>query len=76
MTIEEQIEQIHIEDCPTCGGGGYLDEECGSVFTVNCLDCGSHTVTVDIKNGDKLAAAQRAADLWNMGKVITCSLGE
>lgn len=73
----ESIEKIELLDCPSCGGPGLLEEECGSGFCVACMDCGSQTVIIDFKSeGEKLGAAQKAADLWNTGKVISSSPGE
>ena len=37
-----------------------------------CLECGCHSVSVDFNSEDeKLDAAKKTAELWNMGKVIT-----
>ncbi len=73
----ESIEKIELLDCPLCGGPGLLEEECGSGFCVTCMDCGSQTVIIDFKSeGEKFGAAQKAADLWNTGKVISSSPGE
>ena len=36
------------------------------------MDCGAHTVNVEFKTpAERLDAAQRAARLWNIGKVLT-----
>lgn len=71
------FEQIEIYDCPHCGGGGILEEECGSGFYVGCIECGCHSVVIDFKNEEgKLEAARRTAELWNMGKVISSEPGE
>lgn len=73
----EIYEKIELQDCPLCDGGALLEEESGSGFYVSCLDCGCHTAIIDFRSEDeKLAAAQKTADLWNMGKVITSSPGE
>lgn len=72
----ELFEKILLNDCPLCGGDSLLEEENGS-FYVSCLDCGCHTVPIDFKTEQgKQDAAQRAADLWNMGKVISSNPGE
>ena len=77
MTIQEEIEAIEIQDCPLCDGGGLLEEEYGSSFYVSCLLCGCHTVNISFKNEkEKLEAAKRAADLWNIGKVLSMGPGE
>lgn len=71
------IDDILLEDCPTCGGSGLLEEECKSGYSVYCLDCASRTVTIDFKSEEgKYDAAKKAADLWNTGKVIIASPGE
>lgn len=70
-------EQINLQDCPLCDGGSILEEEGNSGFYAMCLDCGAQTVIVDYKSeDDKLRAAQRAAHLWNIGKVLKMSPGE
>lgn len=77
IEMQEKIDKIELMDCPSCGGSGLLEEESGSGFCVTCLDCGSQTVIIDFKSEDgKISAAQKAADLWNTGKVISCSPGE
>lgn len=74
MDIEEQIE---LYDCPLCGGGALLEEECGCSYYVMCLECGCHSVNIDFKSEEgRLDAAKRTAELWNMGKVISSSPGE
>ncbi len=37
------FDEIHIQDCPYCGGAGLLEEESGMSWYVICVDCGSHT---------------------------------
>ena len=52
-------------------------EEDGSSFYVACVDCGSHSVNIDYKGAsDRKEAAERAAGLWNTGKVISSHPGE
>lgn len=71
------FDEIELQDCPICGGAGLLEEEGGASFYVSCLDCGSRTVNIDYKEKEKAKeAAQRAADLWNTGKVISSHPGE
>ena len=49
----------------------------GNSFYVACMDCGSRSVNIDYKEEAKREdAAQRAADLWNTGKVISSHPGE
>ncbi|MCR4695530.1 MAG: Lar family restriction alleviation protein [Pseudobutyrivibrio sp.] len=70
-------ENIELHDCPICGGPALMEEEMGSGYSVSCLDCGSHTGIIDFKSEDgRLQAAERAAMLWNTGKVINSAPGE
>ena len=63
--------KINLQDCPICGGAGLLEEEQGWCFYVSCLDCGAHSVEGAYrKSEDREDAARRAADVWNLGKVI------
>lgn len=74
MNIDELVE---ISDCPVCGGGAILEEECGNSYYVMCTECGAHSVNIDFKTEEeRLAAAQRTALLWNTGKVIRSEPGE
>ena len=69
-------ENIDLHDCPICGGPGLIEEE-DKGFYVACLDCGSYTGTVGFKaDSEKLSAAEKAAMLWNTGKVINSAPGE
>lgn len=71
------FDKIELQDCPICGGAGLLEEENGNNFYVACMDCGSRSVNIDYKEEAKREdAAQRAADLWNTGKVISSHPGE
>lgn len=68
-------EEITLQDCPYCGGAGLLEEDNG--WYVMCLDCGSQTGTIDYRTPDeRLEAAQKAAYLWNIGKVLRSSVGD
>ena len=70
------IESIEIHDCPLCGSAGLLEEEDGGFYVV-CCDCGSYTGTVGYKEqSGRQEAAERAAMLWNTGKVINSAPGE
>jgi hypothetical protein len=41
------------------------------------MDCGSQTASFDFKTREeRKVAAQKAANLWNMGKVVRSDLGE
>lgn len=62
---------IFLEDCPYCGGPGYLEEENGWCWYVVCADCGSQTGEFPYrKPEDREEAAKTAARIWNMGKVV------
>ena len=64
-------EFLDLEICPICGGNGILEEEAGGLY-IMCLECGCHSVSVDFNSEDeKLDAAKKTVELWNMGKVIT-----
>lgn len=72
----ELYELFELQDCPECAGPGLLEDD-GYGFTVTCMDCGCHTVDIGFRNeSEKKEAARRAADLWNMGKVISSAPGE
>ena len=74
MDIRQEIDLL---DCPRCQGPALLEEENGWCYYVMCLDCGCHTAEVEFKSAEeRLAAAQQAARLWHMGKVISSDPGE
>ncbi len=69
--------EITLQDCPYCGGPGLLEEEHGWCFYVMCMDCGSQTAHFEYKTPDeRLDAAKKAANLWNIGKVIRANAGD
>ena len=71
------LENIQLLDCPICGGAGILEEEYGWCIYVSCLDCGCHTAEFEFRSDDeRLETARRAADIWNMGKVVSGNPGE
>lgn len=71
------FKDIELFDCPLCHGAGLLEEEAGWCIYATCLDCGCHTAEVPYKTEDeRIEAARRAANTWNMGKVISHSPGE
>ena len=71
------FDEIDLSDCPHCGGVGCIEEEGGWCVYVQCLDCGAHTSYVPFESdGERLDAAGRAADNWNMRKVIAPGPGE
>lgn len=73
----DTLNDISLQDCPICQGAGLLEEENGWCFYVSCMDCGCHTAEVSYKTQEqRLNAAQQAAMLWNIGKVISSSPGD
>jgi len=73
----DHLNDIELLDCPICHGTGLLEEENGWCLYVSCLDCGCHTAEVSFKTPEeRLQAAQHAATLWNIGKVIPSGPGE
>ena len=74
MSIFKEFELL---DCPYCGGPGLLEEEHGWCFYAMCLDCGSQTAHFEYKSPDERPeAAKKAANLWNIGKVIRANAGD
>ena len=60
-----------LEDCPVCGGSGFVSHESGWNVQVECIDCSAHTVYVAYSNdSEKTDAEKQVVRLWNMGKVI------
>ena len=63
-------DKIQLLDCPYCGGTGVLEEEHGWSWYVVCADCGAHSGFCGYENvEDRFEAAQKAAMVWNRGKV-------
>ncbi|MBE5913566.1 Restriction alleviation protein Lar [Pseudobutyrivibrio ruminis] len=74
--MSDFTENIDIHDCPICGGAGLIEAEDHGYY-VACLDCGSYTGTVGFKTEEgRQEAAEKAAMLWNTGKVINSAPGE
>ncbi len=70
-------EEMLLEECPMCRGGGMIMHEGGWNVQVECADCGSHTVYVEYENDAEKAEAERmVVRLWNLGKVIKANPGE
>ena len=70
-------EKIVLQDCPICRGPGLLEEENGWCWYVMCMDCGAQTAPFEYKTPEeRLEAAEKAAHLWNIGKVIRSDNGE
>lgn len=75
--MDHVFEHINLQECPQCDGPALIQEEDGWCVYVECLDCGCHSAELTYKNeGERMAAAQSVADLWNMGKVIKSCVGE
>ena len=73
----DPFKDIDLQDCPVCHGPGLIQEENGWCLYVECLDCACHTAELAYNNDqERLNAAQQAAHLWNVGKVIQSSPGE
>lgn len=69
--------EIDLQDCPRCNGPALMEEESGWCYYVTCCDCGCHTAEVAFKNAkEKDEAMQKAAHLWNIGKVLSSEPGE
>lgn len=67
----DEIYEIDLQDCPVCGGAGLMEDEQGWCIYVSCAECGSHTAHAAYETpAERLTAAQQAAHLWNIGKVI------
>ena len=70
-------EEMILEECPMCRGGGMIQHEGGWNVQVECADCGSHTVYVEYANDTEKTEAERmVVRLWNLGKVIKANPGE
>ena len=73
----ELFEDIELFDCPLCRGAGLIEVECGWCVYVTCMDCGCHTAEVPYNTPEeKIKAAQQAAHIWNIGKVLSSNPGE
>ena len=73
----EIYKELELQDCPHCGGPALLEEEAGWCWYVMCLDCGAQTAPIEYKTPeDRRAAAEKAAHLWNIGKVVRQENGE
>ena len=74
MDIHREIE---LQDCPFCGGAGLLEEENGWCWYVMCMDCGAQTASFPYNTpAERPGAARKAAELWNLRKVIRSDGGE
>lgn len=74
---DDIYEQLHLLDCPYCGGAGLLEEENGWCWYAMCMDCGAQTAHFEYRAlEERREAARKAADLWNMGKILRSGVGE
>jgi len=70
------LNEISLQDCPVCHGAGLLEDENGWCMYVACLDCGCHTAEFAYNNAEeRRTAALKAAEIWNMGKVVPVTPG-
>lgn len=70
-------EEISLQDCSYCGGAGLLEEENGWCWYVMCMDCGAQTGAFEFRTpAERPEAARKAAQLWNMGKVVRSGIGD
>ncbi len=73
----ELHERFVLQDCPHCGGPGLLEEENGWCIYAVCMDCGAQTAPFEYRTrAQREEAAAKAANLWNMGKVVRQENGE
>lgn len=71
------LEQIDLLECPICQGPGLLEEANGWCIYATCLDCGCQTAEFPFRNEEERAkAAEQAATMWNIGKVIAMGVGD
>ena len=74
MSIHEELE---LQDCPYCGGAGLPEEENGWCWYVMCMDCGAQTGHFEYRTpAERREAAEKAAYVWNIGKVVRSDIGE
>ncbi len=70
-------DEIHLQDCPYCGGAALLEEEGSMSWYVICVDCGSRTASFNFSSdAERLDTARGAAHLWNMGKILRETTGD
>ena len=74
MDIRDELE---LQDCPFCGGPGLLEEENGWCWYVMCMDCGAQTGHFEYKSpAARAEAARKAAQTWNVGKIVRADPAE
>lgn len=70
-------ERFELHECPLCGGPGLLEEENNWCVYAVCMDCGAQTAPFEYRTrAQREDAAEKVANLWNMGKVIQQDNGE
>ncbi|MBR5093685.1 MAG: Lar family restriction alleviation protein [Oscillospiraceae bacterium] len=70
-------QDLELQDCPYCGGPGLLEEENGWCWYAVCMDCGAHTAHFEYRRpSERREAAEKAAHLWNIGKILRSGLGD
>ena len=73
----DRFDEIDLQDCPYCGSVGSIEEENGWCLYVQCVYCGAHTAELSYNNeAERRDAARRAAENWNLRKVISPAPGE
>lgn len=73
----ELYELVNLDECPNCGGTGYLEEEGDCGVYIVCSECGAQTVVMSGRTPEeKEAAAKKVEHLWNSGKAISSERGE
>ena len=73
----DYFDEIDLGDCPCCGGVGTIEEEGGWCLYIQCGYGGARTAELSYKNEtERQEAAQRAAENWNLRKVIYPGPGE
>ena len=73
----DPIYEIELQDCPYCRGTGTVEDEQGWCVYVTCVDCGAQTAAFEFKTPEEsIVAANQAAHLWNIGKVVRADIGE
>ena len=73
----EMYEKIDLQDCPCCGGAGWLEKENERFWSVTCIDCGAQTAEIEFRTPElSEEAAKQAAHLWNIGKVLRMGVGD
>ena len=72
----DNMREISLQDCPICGGSGIIEIEQGHWVNISCIDCGCQTADVAFNRPeDKDSAVDQAAELWNLGKVVSIGPG-